>query len=259
MMAGKVGMSSKPKESPGGPVRVSTAPKGTSNLGAEDRAQRDIVELIRHDHSMIKMLYGQYVDSIDLEVKKAKVYSLIYEMSRHNACEELIFYSFLRTDPRIPDGFSIANRSVAEHAQITKQLAAVDKVHLGDPEWEAKLSSCVHAFMKHADEEEDSVLPIVANRLEARELLELGEKFENAETIVTTRPHPLSPTEGALGVAAHMAAKPIDMLRDAMQGRDAAIKEAINQEARADSKERGEKKSKDKDKKHITPEEAIST
>jgi hypothetical protein len=39
-----------------------------------------------------QLLYAEYLDAIDLAVKTQKVYALIYEMSRHSACEELVLY-----------------------------------------------------------------------------------------------------------------------------------------------------------------------
>ena len=43
-----------------------------------------------------------------------------------------------------------------------------------------------------------------------------------------TRPHPLSPSEGVLGLGAHVLSKPLDLVRDWMHGRT----DAIQQEAK---------------------------
>jgi hypothetical protein len=103
-------------------------------------------------------------------------------------CDSSDDVSFLRADPRIPGGNKIAEHSSAEHQKIKVDLKAVDTVKVGDPEYEALLSKVVHEFVAHADEEEAKVLPLLKDRLNAGDLLNLGERFENAATIVTTRP-----------------------------------------------------------------------
>lgn len=78
--------------------QTTTAPSG-SRLGQVDPSQRSIIDLVKRDHEAVKLLYGQYLDANTDELKKAKVYTLIYEMSKHGHCEELILYPSVDDPP----------------------------------------------------------------------------------------------------------------------------------------------------------------
>lgn len=69
---------------------TSTAQMNSSRLGSEDRKLDPVEQLIVKDHAIIKLLYSEYTDAIDVQVKRRKVYALIHEMARHNAQEELV-------------------------------------------------------------------------------------------------------------------------------------------------------------------------
>ena len=69
---------------------TSTAQMNSSRLGSEDRKLATVEQLIVKDHAIIKLLYSEYTDAIDVQVKQSKVFALIHEMARHNAQEELV-------------------------------------------------------------------------------------------------------------------------------------------------------------------------
>jgi hypothetical protein len=205
---------------------TSTAQMNSSRLGSEDRKLDPVEQLIVKDHAIIKLLYSEYTDAIDVQVKQRKVFALIHEMARHNAQEELVVYPFLRTDTRIPNGATLAERSIAEHEQLNVDVKTLDRLasDISVPQFTVMLSETMEAFLKHVTEEEEEILPLLVQHLSRSERLNLGEHFSNAATLVTTRPHPMAPKEGPAAVAAHLASKPLDLMRDIMAGREDAIK-----------------------------------
>lgn len=218
----------------GASTGAQVAQMNTSRLGSEDRQIAPVEQLIVKDHAIIKLLYSEYSDAIDVAVKKRKVYALIHEMARHNAQEELVVYPFLRTDARIPNGASIAERSMAEHEQLHVNVKTLDRLasDITVPQFTVMLSETMEEFTKHAAEEENEVLSLLVQHLSRSERLNLGEHFSNAATLVTTRPHPLAPKEGAAAVAAHLASKPLDIMRDILTGREDAIKKEAAEASR---------------------------
>lgn len=93
-------------------------------------------------------------------------------------------------------------------------------------EWCAQLVVVVctlSVFCLHVSAFVRQVLPLLVQHLSRSERLNLGEHFTNAATLVTGRPHPLAPKEGPVAVAAHLASKPLDLMRDIMSGREDAI------------------------------------
>lgn len=113
---------------------------------------------------------------------------MIYEMCRHGSCEELVFYPALR-DPRFKDGDLIADESIADHSEIMVDLKALDRaIAIGNPEFERRLAKTVREFLEHATREERNVLPMITKSMTPDELQRLGEKFEAASAIVTSRP-----------------------------------------------------------------------
>lgn len=100
-----------------------------------------------------------------------------------------------------------------------------DRVEVGLPAYEDLLAKLMLEFVAHAEAEERDVLPLLEEHVTKEELHRLGERFEQAGTLVTTRPHPLAPSEGAAAVAAHLATKPLDALRDKLSGRDEVVHE----------------------------------
>ena len=108
-------------------------------------------------------------------------------MARHNACEELIVYPFLKSTDKIPGGAEIADRSQKEHdavkleLKVSAKLAArrwvyhsdsslilscvrcgvqdVDRLasDIGSTDFVAALTRAIRGFEAHAGEEERSV------------------------------------------------------------------------------------------------------
>jgi hypothetical protein len=163
--------------------------------------------------------------AIDADVKKEQVYTLIFEICRHGSCEELVLYPALR-NARFKDGDRLADESLADHTQIMTDLKQLDKtIAIGHPEFERLLAKTVNEFIEHGAKEERTILPLITSVMSNGELLRLGERFQAAEGIVTSRPHPMVPREGLKGTVSHMLSKPLDMMRDQLEGRASAIKE----------------------------------
>ena len=134
----------------------------------------------------------KYAQAIDLDTKKEQVYTLIYEICRHGSCEELVLYPSIR-DERFKDGNRIADESMQEHSQIMTLLKRLDKtIAPGNFEFERLLEKTFYEFVEHGAKEERTILPMITKVMSKGELLCMGERFEAAESIVTSRPVLLS-------------------------------------------------------------------
>ncbi len=95
------------------------------------------------------------------------------------------------------------------------------------------------ANAEHVKKEEEEVLPKLAREYSADELeryslvflmnfpnslLRLGSAFEVHKLAAPTHPHPSAPMQGPLAAAAGMAAKPLDLARDAIRSAAEKIK-----------------------------------
>ena len=61
------------------------------------------------------------------------------------------------------------------------------------------------------------MLPALAEKFVPEELQFVGGAFETHKYTAPTRPHPSAPMQGPLAAAAGMAAKPLDLARDALR------------------------------------------
>ncbi|SFD79135.1 hemerythrin domain-containing protein [Streptomyces aidingensis] len=177
----------------------------------------DAIELLKHDHRRVEQLFRDYHAAASDTQRRGVVEILVHELSAHAALEELLVYPLAREE--IPGGGQLADRHLAEHADVKKTLLALDRLGAGDERADALMAQLEREIEEHVREEEDEFLPRLRDAVGPRVIDELGHALKEARRTAPTRPHPHAPDQPpALALAGPVAAV-YDRVRDRLQGR----------------------------------------
>ncbi|MET8147110.1 hemerythrin domain-containing protein [Actinoplanes sp. NPDC049668] len=78
-------------------------------------AQRDLIEILVHDHREVEELFDKFEATADPERRQDISEAAITELVRHSVAEEQYLYPAARK--ALPDGDEIAEHEIAEHAE----------------------------------------------------------------------------------------------------------------------------------------------
>ncbi|MDT0466231.1 MULTISPECIES: hemerythrin domain-containing protein [Streptomyces] len=177
----------------------------------------DAIELLKHDHRMVEQLFRDYRSAASGRQRRAVVETLVQELSRHTALEELMVYPLAKRV--LPDGVQEIEELLSEHMAAKKTLLALDKLSVDDDREEELVEQLRQEIEDHVHEEEGELLPRLRDAVSEQDLDRLGELLTQARQTAPTRPHPHAPDEPpALSLAGPVAAA-YDRLRDRLQGR----------------------------------------
>ncbi|MEU6096924.1 hemerythrin domain-containing protein [Streptomyces sp. NPDC047079] len=177
----------------------------------------DAIELLMHDHRMVEQLFRDYRAAATGRQRRAVVETLIRELSRHAAIEELMFYPLAKKV--LPGGMQEVEEHLAEHMAAKQTLLALDKLSVDDHRERELVEQLRQEIEEHVHEEESELMPGLRDAVSQRDLDRLGELLAQAKQTAPTRPHPHAPDEPpALSLAGPVAAA-YDRLRDRLQGR----------------------------------------
>lgn len=177
----------------------------------------DAIELLMHDHRMVEQLFRDYHAAASVAQRRAVIETLVRELSKHAALEELMVYPLAKRV--LPDGEQRIQDHLAEHKAAKKTLLALDKLSAdGDREGDL-MDQLRREIEEHIREEEGELMPALRDAVSQEELDRLGKLLARAKQTAPTRPHPGAPDEPpALALAGPVAAV-YDRLRDRLQGR----------------------------------------
>lgn len=127
-----------------------------------------ITDAIKEEHKAVEQLFTEYGEDPrhDLAMK------ICDELDSHARREEGVAYPAFRTV--VPD---LINHSVTEHEEARQLIR--DVRNASDSESEKDLMTQLKdAILHHVEEEETKVLPAADEEIEANELENLGEQFQ---------------------------------------------------------------------------------
>lgn len=198
-----------------GGLGSSEAEHKTESLGEGKKMKegKNVIDIIIFEHNVVRQLYQEYKNATAGEVKQAKCHLIIRELVQHSGKEEEVLYPFMKK--KLPNGEQLVEDAKKDHQQITEDLYELDRMEWAkNPSfYEAQVEKLMTDLLKHVDEEEQSVLPMLRDACSPQELMDLAKSYQSA--MVTTRPHPSAPREGIAATMAHAASIPIDAARDA--------------------------------------------
>jgi len=155
----------------------------------------DAISLLKQDHATVKALFDRFEELGDeAEVAKQEVADrIIKELSIHATIEEQYLYPYAKQrDERLS---RVVYESLEEHNVAKWELSAIEKLSPKDPRFDAKMSVLIESVRHHIREEEEQLLPKLADLCERAELEALGDTLRHAKQAAPTHPHPRAPDE----------------------------------------------------------------
>jgi hemerythrin superfamily protein len=201
----------------GAAARSVTSRKSTARKSAAKRSSRgsasDAIALLKGDHREVEQLFKRFekAGSGAHRVKGQLVASMIEALSRHAEIEELVFYPAVRE--QMPRAESDVLEALEEHHVVKVVLRELESMDPGAERFDAKVTVMMEAVRHHVKEEEGELFPKVRNRIDRRELVDLGEQLQAAKRVVPTRPHPAAPDTPPGNVVAGAAVAVMDRAR----------------------------------------------
>lgn len=183
------------------------------------------ISLLQKDHRTVEGIFDQ-LETLkgdgSSRKKKELCEKLVRELSIHSAIEEMIFYPEVKK--AIPEAKEIVLESLEEHNVIKWELDAIQSSKIADAHLDAKIKVLRGAVMRHIQEEENNLFPIVREQMQASRLTDIGKRLEQVKKIAPTRPHPRVPNRPpanvVLGVGASVVDRAMDAVRATVRGRN---------------------------------------
>ncbi|GAA4972723.1 hemerythrin domain-containing protein [Actinoplanes utahensis] len=138
----------------------------------------DIVEIIKEQHRQVEELLTR------VEEEDADQAALMQEVARlllpHSEAEESFVYPAIR-DLAAEQGDEVKD-GIAEHHQVEEMLQNLLRGDAGDPGYGGTVAAIAGELRHHVQEEEEELLPILAERLDDVQREEMGRRFLEATT-----------------------------------------------------------------------------
>lgn len=177
----------------------------------------DMISVLVHDHDEVKELFQEIEQATDADTKRTLADQVTAELVRHSVAEEMYLYPSARDV--LPNGDQMADQEIEEHAEAEQLLKQWEGMSGDDPQFMAIFQQMSSAVLEHIREEEGQLFPELRQQMSNQQLVDLGEKIEQAKKIVPTRPHPSSPDTPPMNKILGPGAGLVDRIRDKLSGR----------------------------------------
>jgi hemerythrin-like domain-containing protein len=183
--------------------------------------QRDVIEVLEHDHREVEEMFGELETLRGASADEARARrkelteQVTIELVRHSVAEEVLVY------PRVEDKVSAeeAEHAREEHAEAEKTMERLEKLDFNSPEFDDELATLMEEIRHHIEDEEGQMFAHMRQVLDADELLKLSANVEAFKKVAPTRPHPRVSNQPLPRLAAGPAASLFDRMRDLATGR----------------------------------------
>jgi hemerythrin-like domain-containing protein len=186
-----------------------------------DPAQSDVVDLLTADHREFDRIFTQLEGLLgrsgpdDLTRKRALVDEVTIGLVKHSVAEETKVYPRVEKEVDREE----AEHSKHEHAQAEETMKRLERMSPDDAQFDTEVQALIREIRSHVEHEEGRMFSELRARYSQAELLEMAQQVESVKKLAPTRPHPLTPNEGAVRTVAGPVASLLDHLRDAVSGR----------------------------------------
>jgi hemerythrin-like domain-containing protein len=178
---------------------------------------QDVVDILTTDHHEVLALLQQIKITTDAEERRDLSDTVISELVRHSVAEEMYVYPAMKK--YLPDGDQAVEHDVSEHKELEQTMKKLESVDAQSPEFAQLLAELENILRDHVRDEEDEQFPQLRAQVPREELIEIGEKVENAKKLAPTRPHPLAPNNEVFHKLVGPGVGLVDRLRDKLTGR----------------------------------------
>lgn len=184
-----------------------------SDRRPETMPETDVVDLILHQHSMIRDLFGE-VESASGDGRREAFDRLVRLLAVHETAEEEVVHPLARRS--IPEGGAVVDDRLHEEHEAKEALSRLEKLGPDSPEFVPLLRELRDDVLLHARSEERYELFWIRQRCSAAELRAAAAAVKAAEAIAPTHPHP-----GVESAAANLVVGTptaiVDRVRDAIR------------------------------------------
>lgn len=181
-------------------------------MAAQHSENDDMVTELVKDHGEVEELFGQLEQDRAPEERQQIVEQVITELVRHSVAEEQHLYPTARTV--LADGDTIADREIAEHAEVEQLLKRLENLTPTEVEFDSTVRQVISDVRAHVEEEEGDLFPRLQHACTAVQLRELGDKIRSAKATAPTHPHPKTPTTPPANRVAAPLTGLVDRVRD---------------------------------------------
>jgi len=182
-----------------------------------DRAGSDVTEILTTDHREMMDLIGQIERATDAEQRRDLADTLIAEVMRHSVAEEMYVYPAI--EKHVPNGSEETAHDRQEHDEIVQVMKQIEDADASDPAFMDRIQEVKKLLDHHADDEESDQFPKLRSNIPAGDLVEMGDKVQNAKNLAPTRPHPSAPHSELFHKSVGPGVGMVDRLRDKLTGR----------------------------------------
>ena len=133
--------------------------------------QGDVVDLIMQDHREMERLFDELKSNPDKRPSLVPV--MLTLLTAHERAEEAEVYPKARE----AGGAEDVEHSQKEHLEADQLATDLSTADPGSPDFGEKLDKLVEAVRHHIEEEEQTVLPHMRERMEPEQLTRLAEAF----------------------------------------------------------------------------------
>lgn len=178
----------------------------------------DVVAELTTDHGEVEELFGK-IESLPAGNAQRKKYAdqAVIELVRHSVAEEAYLYPAVRE--MLPDGDSIADKELADHAEAERTMKDLEGVAADDSRFDALVGALMAEIRSHVRDEEGNLFPRLRAAASGDELTKLGDKVRQAKKTAPTRPHPSAPDTPPANKLLAPGAGLVDRVRDVLTGR----------------------------------------
>lgn len=173
-----------------------------------------LIDRILEDHQSFREQFPN-VTAVEGKEREQRLHELTKDLVMHEVAEEEIVWPEVRA--AVPDGDHLADERTEEESQAERMLADLDKMDVMSPDFEATFAKLQAAVLRHAEEEERTVLALLAEAKDRDDLEELGDWWQRAKRLAPTRPHPHAPNTALGNLLGSPVLATVDHLRDAVR------------------------------------------
>src|SRR6266498_5041874 len=136
-------------------------------------AREDVVTGLTRDHREVEGMFGQLEASgMDPQKRREIADDVIIELVRHSVAEERYLYPAV--PKALPDGDSVADKELTDHAQAEQTMKDLDGLDPTDARFDTLVSRLITEIRAHVLDEENSLFPRLVELCSQDELDDLG-------------------------------------------------------------------------------------
>lgn len=178
----------------------------------------DMIDMLIQDHRAVEKAFTELESGRgSSEQRRDLADHIITELVRHSIAEEQYLYPTARE--ALPNGDELADHEISEHAEAERVMKDLEKADAGGSEFDDLASSLISAIRHHVTDEENDLFPKLRSACSGTQLMELGEKIQQAKQTAPTRPHPAAPDRPPMNKILAPGAGLVDRARDALTQR----------------------------------------